>query len=77
MEWIFEKYLSEHKDDVKCLLMQSIIETLKLDSETSKLKDFCVVNNIYININLNDLYLYRPLSILILIISSLLLNRTK
>ncbi|XP_043280213.1 serine/threonine-protein kinase SMG1 isoform X1 [Venturia canescens] len=41
-EWIFNKYSSERKDEVKCLLMKSLVETLKLNSETPKLKDFSV-----------------------------------
>lgn len=45
MDWIFGKYTLEHKDDVKCLLMKSLIETLKMDTEISKLKEFSVVNN--------------------------------
>lgn len=45
MDWVFSKYSLEHKDDVKCLLMKSLIETLKMDSEISKLKEFSVVNN--------------------------------
>lgn len=45
MDWIFGKYSLEYKDDVKCLLMRSLIETLKMDSEISKLKEFSVVNN--------------------------------
>ncbi|XP_012271718.1 serine/threonine-protein kinase SMG1 isoform X2 [Orussus abietinus] len=40
MDWIFNKYSSERKDDVKCLLMKSFAETLKMDTETPKLKDF-------------------------------------
>ncbi|KYM96819.1 Serine/threonine-protein kinase SMG1 [Cyphomyrmex costatus] len=40
MDWIFNKYSLEHKDDVKCLLMKSLMETLKMDSEISKLKEF-------------------------------------
>lgn len=49
MDWVFSKYSLEHKDDVKCLLMKSLIETLKMDSEISKLKEFSVVSdNIYI-----------------------------
>jgi len=51
MDWIFNKYSLEHKDDVKCLLMKSLIETLKMDSEISKLKEFSMVNkNIYVHI---------------------------
>lgn len=46
MDWIFNKYSLEHKDDVKCLLMKSLIETLKMDSEMSKLKDLSVVSNV-------------------------------
>ena len=49
MDWIFNKYSLEHKDDVKCLLMKSLIETLKMDSEISKLKEFSMVNkNVHI-----------------------------
>lgn len=49
MDWIFSKYSLEHKDDVKCLLMKSLIETLKMDFELSKLKEFSVVStNIYV-----------------------------
>jgi len=51
MDWIFSKYSVEHKDDVKYLLMKSLIETLKMDSEISKLKEFSVVNN---NINVKN-----------------------
>lgn len=51
MDWTFNKYSLERKDDIKCLLIKSISETLKMDAETSKLKDFSVVNNIYIRIN--------------------------
>lgn len=43
MDWTFSKYTYEFKDDVKCLLMKSLIETLKMDSETSKLKELSVV----------------------------------
>lgn len=45
VDWIFNKYkYSEHKDDIRCLLIKSLIETLKMDSETSKMKEFSVVN---------------------------------
>lgn len=44
MDWTFNKYSLERKDDIKCLLIKSISETLKMDAETSKLKDFSVVN---------------------------------
>ncbi|KAJ8664855.1 hypothetical protein QAD02_006517 [Eretmocerus hayati] len=39
MDWIFNKYSVERKDDMKCLLMKSFSETLKLDAEKSKLQD--------------------------------------
>lgn len=49
MDWTFNKYSLERKDDIKCLLIKSLSETLKMDAETFKLKDFSVVNNIYKN----------------------------
>ncbi|XP_015595300.1 serine/threonine-protein kinase SMG1 [Cephus cinctus] len=42
MEWIFSKYTSERKDDVKCLLMKSFVETFRLDAEAPKLKEYSV-----------------------------------
>lgn len=45
MDWTFNKYSYEHKDDVKCLLIKSLIETLKMDSETSKLKEYSMVSS--------------------------------
>lgn len=42
MDWIFNKYSVERKDDVKCLLMKSFGESLKLDAEAPKLKDHSV-----------------------------------
>lgn len=48
MNWTFKKYSMEYKEDVKCLLIKSIVEALKMDSEISKLKEFSMVNNIYI-----------------------------
>lgn len=43
MEWLFNKYTQEHSDDIKCLLIKSFGETLKLDVEVPKLKDFSSV----------------------------------
>ncbi|KAG7209878.1 hypothetical protein KM043_011480 [Ampulex compressa] len=42
MDWTFTKYSLERKDDVKCLLMKSIVETFRMDAETPKLKEFSV-----------------------------------
>lgn len=42
MEWMFNKYPQERKDEVKCLLIKSFGETLKLDAEAPKLKEFSV-----------------------------------
>ncbi|XP_058794779.1 serine/threonine-protein kinase SMG1 [Phymastichus coffea] len=39
MDWLFNKYSAERKDDIKCLLMKSFGETLKLDMEAPKYKD--------------------------------------
>lgn len=47
MEWMFNKYSQERKDEVKCLLIKSFGETLKLDTEAPKLKEFSVVNLIF------------------------------
>ena len=43
MEWLFNKYTHEHSDDIKGLLIKSFGETLKLDAETPKLKEFSLV----------------------------------
>ncbi|KAK0173761.1 hypothetical protein PV328_006909 [Microctonus aethiopoides] len=40
LEWIFGKYSIERSDEVKCVLMTSVGETVKMDVETQKLKAF-------------------------------------
>ncbi|XP_011689275.1 PREDICTED: serine/threonine-protein kinase SMG1 [Wasmannia auropunctata] len=72
MDWIFNKYSLEHKDDVKCLLMKSLIETLKMDSEISKLKEFSVpmmsqVQSILENVDRADLLVATVDAILLII----------
>ena len=47
MEWMFNRYSLERKDEVKCLLMKSFGETLKLDLEAPKLKEFSMVRYKY------------------------------
>ncbi|XP_066595255.1 serine/threonine-protein kinase SMG1 isoform X2 [Prorops nasuta] len=42
MDWLFNKYSLERKDNVKCYLMKSLVETLKMDAESPKLKDYSV-----------------------------------
>ncbi|XP_057324226.1 serine/threonine-protein kinase SMG1 isoform X1 [Microplitis mediator] len=42
LEWIFGKCTSERKDDIKCLLLKSLGETLKMDTGMEKLNDFAV-----------------------------------
>ncbi|XP_014477330.1 PREDICTED: serine/threonine-protein kinase SMG1 isoform X2 [Dinoponera quadriceps] len=72
MDWTFNKYSLEHKDDVKCLLMKSLIETLKMDSETSKLKDFSIpmmsqLQSILENVDRPDLLVATVDAILLII----------
>lgn len=43
MDWVFNKYSLERKDDIKCLLIKSFIEAFKLDAEAPRLKEFSVV----------------------------------
>lgn len=45
MDFLFNKYNVERKDDMKSLLMKSFSETLRLDAESPKLKDFSMVLN--------------------------------
>ncbi|XP_011150895.1 serine/threonine-protein kinase SMG1 [Harpegnathos saltator] len=72
MDWTFNKYSLEHKDDVKCLLMKSLIEILKMDSETSKLKDLSVpmmsqLQSILENVDRPDLLVATVDAILLII----------
>lgn len=46
MDFLFNKYNVERKDDIKSLLMKSFSETLRLDAESPKLKDFSQVLNL-------------------------------
>lgn len=55
MDWLFNKYSSERKEDIKCLLMKALGETLKLDAETPKLKDFSLVIFVYIFTSISQL----------------------
>lgn len=43
MDWVFNKYSLERKDDIKCLLIKSFVEAFKLDTEAPRLKEFSVV----------------------------------
>lgn len=43
MDLLFNKYNVERKDELKSLLMKSFSETLRLDAESPKLKDFSTV----------------------------------
>ncbi|XP_047110312.1 serine/threonine-protein kinase SMG1 [Schistocerca piceifrons] len=43
LDWVFQTYQNERNEDVKLLLMKAVLETLKLDTETLKLKDFASV----------------------------------
>ena len=43
MDWIFSKYAVERNDEVRLLLMKAMAETLRLEGEIPKLKDFSVV----------------------------------
>ncbi|XP_044575793.1 serine/threonine-protein kinase SMG1 isoform X2 [Cotesia glomerata] len=40
LEWIFGKCSTERKDDIKCLLLKSLGETLKMDNRMEKFNDF-------------------------------------
>lgn len=43
MDWVFNKYSMERKDDIKCLLIKSFVEAFKMDAEAPRLKEFSVV----------------------------------
>jgi len=44
MEWVFSKYAVERNDEVRLLLMKAMAETLRLEGEMPKLKDFSAVS---------------------------------
>jgi hypothetical protein len=44
MDWIFSKYAVERNDEVRLLLMKAMAETLRLEGQMPKLKDFSVVS---------------------------------
>lgn len=72
MDWTFNKYSLERKDDIKCLLIKSISETLKMDAETSKLKDYSVplmsqLQSILENVDRADLLVATVDAILLII----------
>ncbi|OXU25637.1 hypothetical protein TSAR_001094 [Trichomalopsis sarcophagae] len=72
MDWIFNKYSVERKDDVKCLLMKSFGESLKLDTEAPKLKDHSVAIMMQLqsaleNVDRSDLLIATVDSILLII----------
>lgn len=49
MDWIFTKYAVERNDEVRLLLMKAMAETLKLEGEVPKLKEFSVVSICFYN----------------------------
>ncbi|XP_020295832.1 serine/threonine-protein kinase SMG1 isoform X3 [Pseudomyrmex gracilis] len=72
MNWTFKKYSMEYKEDVKCLLIKSIVEALKMDSEISKLKEFSVpmmsqLQSILENVDRADLLIATVDAILLII----------
>jgi hypothetical protein len=44
MDWVFSKYAVERNDEVRLLLMKAMAETLRLEGEIPKLKDFSAVS---------------------------------
>lgn len=50
MDWIFSKYAVERNDEVRLLLMKAMAETLRLEGEMPKLKDFSVVSIYFYNL---------------------------
>lgn len=44
MDWVFSKYAVERNDEVRLLLMKAMGETLRLEGEIPKLKDFSAVS---------------------------------
>lgn len=59
MDWLFNKYSAERKDDIKCVLMKSFGETLKLDMKAPKLKDHSVVIEVKAIFNHEEKYCRR------------------
>lgn len=45
LDWIFDKFGTERSDEVRVLLMKSLLETLLLEKEKPVLKDFATVSN--------------------------------
>ncbi|KOX79166.1 Serine/threonine-protein kinase SMG1 [Melipona quadrifasciata] len=43
IDWVFNKYSLERKDDIKCLLIKSFVEAFKLDAEVPRLKEFSIL----------------------------------
>ncbi|XP_035721238.1 serine/threonine-protein kinase SMG1-like isoform X1 [Vespa mandarinia] len=72
IEWTFSKYSLERKDDIKCLLIKSFVEMLKLDAETPRLKEFSVsmmsqLQSTLENVDRSDLLVATVDAILLLI----------
>jgi hypothetical protein len=44
MDWVFSKYAVKRNDEVRLLLMKAMAETLRLEGEIQKLKDFSAVS---------------------------------
>jgi hypothetical protein len=44
MDWVFSKYAGERNDEVRLLLMKAMAETLRLEGDMPKLKDFSAVS---------------------------------
>jgi len=44
MDWVFSRYAVERNDEVRLLLMKAMAETLRLEGEMPKLKDFSAVS---------------------------------
>ncbi|XP_031845911.1 serine/threonine-protein kinase Smg1 isoform X3 [Nomia melanderi] len=43
IDWTFNKYSLERKEDIKCLLIKSFIEVFRMDAEAPRLKEFSVL----------------------------------
>ncbi|KAK3930101.1 Serine/threonine-protein kinase SMG1 [Frankliniella fusca] len=61
VDWIFPKYTSERNTEVKCLLLESLRQTLLLEAECPKLKNFSLtlmmkMQHILENTDLPDLF---------------------
>lgn len=71
MDWVFNKYSLERKDDIKCLLIKSFIEAFKLDAEAPRLKEFSVLmmsqlQSTLENVNRSDLFVATVDAILLI-----------